>query len=310
MSNKTVAIVGYGVVGTAYHKMFPDAVIYDEPKDMYQSTTKPQYNDPAIVNDNGLYRVKATERTYDIEHARTWVNSCDVAIVAVWTGLMDNGELDCSIVEEVVEWIECPLIIIKSALQPGVTDRLVEKTGKRIAVSTEFIGEGDYQVPYWKVPHQSDPRLHQMLIVGGEEDAAEEAAQVLWRKMSPDIKIHKLTALEAEIVKLIENFYGALRVTFANTFLSLAQKSKTSYIRENQAWQSDPRVDSFHLRAVEFQRGWSSRCWDKDIIALKTYAVNIGASDMAELANTIIELNKQHLAMNDESKAPSESPNA
>jgi UDP-glucose 6-dehydrogenase len=35
--------------------------------------------------------------------------------------------------------------------------------------------------------------------------------------MSPDVKIHLTTALEAEITKLVENSYGALKVTFINT---------------------------------------------------------------------------------------------
>lgn len=281
---KSVSIIGYGVVGSAYHKMFPQAVIYDEPKKLWYKNHG--------ENEEVFYYG-------DQDTAREAVNSCDVAIVAVWTGLNEKGELDCSIVEEVVGWIECPLIIIKSALQPGTVDRLVKKTGKRIAVSTEFIGEGDYPLPFWKVPHQSDPRLHQMLIVGGEEAVAEEAAQFLWRKMSPDISIHILTALEAEIVKLIENAYGALRVVFANTFLSLAQKSNTSYIREHQAWRSDPRVDSFHLRAVAHDRGYFSRCWQKDVPALVTYANSIGATDTARLFQLVIDLNEEHLKLNE-----------
>ena len=134
-----------------------------------------------------------------------------------------------------------------------------------------------------------------MLVVGGEEDVAEEACQFMWRKLSPDIKIHKVTALEAEIVKLIENSYGALKVTFANTFLSLAEKSNTSFVRLHQAWNSDPRTDSMHLRAVSHDRGWVSKCWDKDVPALVGYAKSIGAYDTAKLFQTIIDLNKGHL---------------
>jgi hypothetical protein len=63
------------------------------------------------------------------------------------------GSLDTSIVEQVVDWIDTPLILIKSALQPGTVDRLTEKTGKKIAVSVEFIGEGKYPIHFWKYPH-------------------------------------------------------------------------------------------------------------------------------------------------------------
>lgn len=262
---KSIAIVGYGKVGRAYHKVFSDALIYDPYVDEGKNTTKEQ------------------------------VNKCDVAVVAVFTPHNEDGSLDTSIVEEVIDWIECPLIIIKSALHPGTTDELVKKTGKRIAVSVEYVGEGNYPVHFWKYPHQDDPRYHQMLVVGGADDVAEEAAQVLWRYLSPDIKIHKVSALEAEIVKLVENSYGALKVTFANCFLSLAEKSGTSFIRMHQAWNADPRTDSMHLRAVSFDKGWRSKCWDKDVPALVKYAYSVGATDMAVLFENIIDINNDHL---------------
>lgn len=262
------AIVGYGVVGKAYHKVFPEALIYDPYQPEGKDTTKEQ------------------------------VNQCDVALVAVFTPHKNDGSLDISIVEEVIDWIKCPLIIIKSALHPGTVDRLVEKTGKRIAVSVEYVGEGNYPVHFWKYPHQEDPRMHQMLVVGGKDDVAEEAAQVLWRRLSPDIKIHKVSALEAEIVKLIENSYPAMKVTFMNAMLSVAEKSGSSFIRMHQAWNSDPRTDSMHVRAVSHERGWDSKCWNKDCPALAAYARSIGANDMSEIMETIIKVNEDHKKLN------------
>lgn len=269
-----VAIVGYGKVGGAYHKMFPEAVVYDPPKEMFAGGKNE-------------------------EEGKKLVNKCDVTLVAVFTPLKEDGSLDISIVEEVIDWIDTPLIIIKSALMPGTTDYLIDKTKKRIAVSVEYVGEGNYPVHFWKYPDQNDPRLHTMLVVGGHGDVATEAAEVLWSRMSPDVKIHLVSPLEAEITKLVENSYGALKVTFINTLLSLAQKSGTNFVRIHQAWQSDPRTDSMHLRAVRHNRGWKSKCWDKDVPALAKYAEEVGAVDMQKLFETIIEINKGHLKEND-----------
>lgn len=261
-----VAIIGYGHVGKAYTKMFPEAFIYDEPRHT---------------------------------GSRDEVNSSDIALVCVPTDLKD-GELDMSIVEEVVGWLETPLILIKSALMPGTVDRLVKETGKKIAVSVEFIGEGTYKTHFWKYPHQTDPRLHQTLIVGGERKTAEACAEFLWDKMSPDIQIHITTALEAEITKLVENAYGALKVTWINTLMSLAQKSGASFMSIHQAWKSDPRVDSMHMRTLSWKRGWKSKCWDKDIPALANYADKVGAEDLSELLSLILELNDEHLELNEQ----------
>lgn len=267
-----MAIVGWGVVGKAYSKLFPDAVIYDPPLEQRDETFT--------------------------SASQAEVNACDIALVCVFTPLTEDDKLDTSIVEEVVDWLETPLILIKSALQPGTVDRLVEKTGKKIAVSVEFIGEGSYPIHFWKYPHQNDPRLHQMLIVGGEPKTAEACAEILWSKMSPDINIQITSALEAEITKLIENAYGALKVTFINTLMSLTQKADVSFIKVHQAWQADPRTDSMHLRAVSYNRGWQSKCWNKDVPALVAYAASIGADDTAALFDTILSLNKYHLEQN------------
>lgn len=272
-----VAIVGYGVVGQAYSQLFPDAVIYD-----------PFVADKTWKNDQG-FDVAVNQTTKD------QVNECDITLVAVFTKHQEDGTLDTSILEEVIDWIDTPLILVKSACQPGTIDRLVEKTGKKIAVSVEFIGEGTYPIHFWKYPHQNDPRLHQMLIVGGEQKTAEACAEILWARMSPDIKIHITSAREAEITKLVENSYGALKVTFINSLMSVAQKSDTSFLRIHQAWQSDPRTDSMHLRAVSYDRGWRSKCWDKDVPALVAYANEIGATDMAKLFQAVLDINKEHL---------------
>lgn len=273
-----VAIIGYGKVGKAYHKVFPDAVIYDEPQQLVI--------DPAVPKDQIW--------SFDSQSAKQVINDCDIALVCVPTDLKD-GKLDVSIVEEVVKWLETPLILIKSALWPGTVDRLVKETGKKIAVSIEYVGEGTYKTHYWKYPHQNDPRLHQMIVVGGEDKVAEACAEVLWDKMSPDIQITLTTALEAEIGKLIENFYGALKVTFINCFKTLADKNDSNFVRMQQAWQSDPRVDSMHLRTTSFKRGWKSKCWDKDVMALFTFAKETGAFDMASLVEEVMALNEMHL---------------
>lgn len=282
-----VAIIGYGKVGKAYHKVFPEAVIYDP---LYEVD---DYSKGIIGNETGSWPLAGKMKPYDNKEA---VNQCDIALVCVPTDLKD-GKLDVSIVEEVVGWLETDLILIKSALWPGTVDRLVKKTGKKIAVSIEYVGEGTYKTHYWKYPHQDDPRLHQMIVVGGEDKVAEACAEVLWDKMSPDIQITLTTALEAEIGKLIENFYGALKVTFINCFKSLADKNNSNFIRMQQAWQSDPRVDSMHLRTTSFKRGWKSKCWDKDVAALSTFAAETGANDMAFLVGAILKLNEDHLKL-------------
>lgn len=289
---RKVAIVGHGWVGKAYEKMFPEATIYDEPKHYLQ--------------ENG---VEKTEWV-GIEAGRAAVNACDLTIVAVPTDLkkrndhqlrMERGlpidqkaELDMSIVEDVVSWIDTPLILIKSALQPGTVDRLVEQTGKNIAVSVEMVGEGKYFVPYWRYPDAEDPRMHNFLIVGGEDETARRCADFLWSKMSPDIDIHILTAVEAEICKLMENSWGAQKVTFANVMYDICQDLGADYTKVLQAWGADGRTEKMHMRVIPGKRGWKSKCYDKDVPSLATL-------DKSGFLKAIVKINEIHKGRNNES---------
>lgn len=253
-----VALVGNGYLGQAYEKMFPDAVIYDEPK--------------------GL-------------GTRKEVNQCDIAIVAVPTDLSDGEELNMSIVEDVVYWLETPTILIKSALQPGTVDRLVKETGKNIAISVEFIGEQNYFVPPELYPDPKNPKKHRLLVIGGEEPARSRAAEILWEQMSPDTRIHLVTSLEAEITKMAENTFGALKVTWANVLRDVCDKYGANFIQVHQAWSEDGRVNPMHTRSVSHKRGWNSKCYNKDVRAF----ANISGSTMIK---GLVRDNERHLELN------------
>lgn len=276
------AIVGHGWVGSAYNKMFPDAVVYDEPKHYLA--------EGANVRTSWV----------GIEAGRAAVNACDLALIAVPTDGIEvpnneprsatdyiKQELDMSIVEEVVGWLDTPLILIKSALQPGTTDRLIKETGKNIAVSVEMVGEGKYYIPAHKYPHPENPIQHSFLIVGGEDETAKRCADFLWNKMSPDIDIHIVTAVEAEVCKLMENAWGAQKVTFANVMYDICEDLGADYTKVLQAWGADGRTEKMHMRVTPGKRGWASKCYDKDIPAL-------AGLDKSGFLNKVIKANGVH----------------
>ena len=94
-----IGIVGYGHVGRAMHKLFQDAVLYDEPL---------------------------------VLGTRIDINSCDTVFVCVPTPQRDDGNCDTSIVEEVLSWIKAPLIILRSTVRVGFTDEMMGKFHKEI----------------------------------------------------------------------------------------------------------------------------------------------------------------------------------
>lgn len=270
-----VAIIGAGYVGSAYQKLFPNAVMYDP------------------------------FRGFTDKEA---VNRCGLAIVAVPTDLLPDGSLDMSIVDEVVSWLETPLIVIKSALMPGTVDVLKARYGKRITVSVEMIGEGKYFLPPWKYPHPTDPTSHDFLIIGGDDRDTTEVAECFWGKMSPDIDIHLISAVEAEICKLMENTWIGLKVSFANTIYDICQAYNGNYTKVLQAWGADGRVEKVGMRVVGKKRGWQSKCLDKDIPAITQCAKNRGVD--VTLLQAIMDINRYHLEKNKEWVAQTINPAA
>lgn len=240
-----IAIVGYGYVGQGYHKAFPEAVIYDEPKGVGK---------------------------------REEVNKCDLAIVSVPTAMKEDGSCDTSIVEEVVGWLETPLILIKSTIPPGTTDTLKEVTGKKICFSPEYIGEGKYYVSPWKYPDPLNPISHTFQTIGGSKEDAEEIVGILVEKLGPEKIYYIIDAVEAEIIKYMENSWGAMKVGFCQEFYDICKIFGASYPRVREGFLLDSRVERMHTAVFPNKRKWGGKCWPKDVNAIVKRADEVGYS--------------------------------
>ena len=258
MKNK-VAIVGMGYVGTGMLKIFPDAVQFDEPRGI---------------------------------GTREEVNESLLAIVCVPTNSTESGALDISIVEDVVSWLETPLILVKSALNPGTTDRLMKETGKRIIVSPEYMGEGNYYTPP-KYPDPKNPLSHGFVILGGDSKDCSDVADLFIPKMGPTTRLRFMTALEAEIVKLAENSWGQMKVSFANELRELCEASGANWHQVREGWVDDPRVELMHTAVFKEKRGFDGKCWPKDGKAFVAFAEQVGCEPL--LMKAVIEANKRRV---------------
>src|SRR3990167_5063680 len=92
---------------------------------------------------------------------KTTANKADIAFVCVPTPTINHGKLDTSIVEEVVGWCECPLIVIRSTVNPGTADYLSVKYKKHIVVQPEYLGETP-QHPLL------DEKITPFMVIGGD----------------------------------------------------------------------------------------------------------------------------------------------
>lgn len=232
-----IAITGYGWVGKAMHQLFPDAVIYDT-------------------------LLKKGE-AYD-------VNACEVAFICVPTPCPAKGALDTSIVESCVQWIDCPLIVIRSTVNPGDCQAWSEKYNKHIVFQPEYLGE--------TVNHpMTDQKSRPFLIIGGAPEDRRKLIEIYQTAYNANITIRQTSLLEAEVIKLSENRAIAVKVAECQELFDVCELAKVDYFTIRDAvYGDDPRFNLWWTFVFPDKRGFNSKCIPKDVYAWKAWSESIG----------------------------------
>ena len=268
MKNNKTAIIGVGYVGNAFRSIFPDAVLYDPFNPNIESASKEK------------------------------VNTCDFALICVPTPTSDDGKTcDISIVEDVFSWLEVPLVLIKSTIKPGTTQKLQQKYPKlEICFSPEYIGEGNYFIQYWNYPDPHDPKKHDFMIVGGTNEGTGKIIDIFVRKVGPHMKFMRTDAKTAEVIKYTENMWIATKVTFVNEMYEVCNALGVDWRDVREGWLLDKRVSPMFSAVFQDKRGFEGKCLPKDTKALIASAEAAGydAKFLKEVLNTNNRIRKAH----------------
>lgn len=267
---KSVAIIGYGYVGKAMAKFFSK-----------------HYN--VMVHDS-LYDEKHNAdfgvNFVDIKTA----NECNLALVCVPTPSSNSGRCTTDIVEEVIDQLQTPLIVIKSTVEPGTTDRLKQKTGKRIVFAPEYCGESSYWSPYlWDREVKETP----FFIFGGDPKDTSEAVDYYLPVTGPVKTYRQTTAKSAEMAKYMENSFYAMKITFAYEMACICKAAGLDYNEVRELWLLDPRINPMHTAVfAQNDNPFGGKCLPKDITALASWAEEVlGYSP--DLLWEVLESNKR-----------------
>lgn len=247
-----IAIVGYGFVGKAMKELFKDAVVYDP--FFPESRTKEE------------------------------VNECDVAFVCVPTQMKEDGSCDTSIVEETVRWLGTPLIIIRSTIKPGTTDKLIAETWKNIVFQPEYVGE--------TVAH---PLLNEseraFLIFGGSPENCSKAVEIYQTVYNASVKIQFMKPIEAEITKYMENTAIGSMVTLCNEYYNICKAFGADYNVVREGFLLDPRMSRYFTFVYPKARGFGGKCLPKDLNAI-AQASKAEAGYKAKFIEAILDSNE------------------
>lgn len=230
-----IGIIGMGVVGTAMANLlgpYAEIVAYDKGKE-------------------GRYPAAD-------------LAACDLVVICVDTPATPDGSCDLRNIEEAVLRVPNELLLIRSTVVPGTTDQLVRRTNKRICVSPEYVGETPYANSAWPGGESEMP----FFIVGGAAATRTQVVDMFLPVLGPDIQFFQCEAVEAELIKYMENSYLAAKVTFVNEWYEICRAYEVDWHRVREGWLLDPRVGRSHSAVFPASRGFGGRCLPKDLLGI------------------------------------------
>jgi len=183
-----------------------------------------------------------------------------------------TGECDTSTVEEIIKEIDSVgrnhIVVLKSTVPPGTTERLDKKSRNiNIVFNPEFLTEANFI---------EDFKNQQRIIIGGERPASTVVKNV-FRRVFNSATIVKTSSTVAEFVKYFTNTFLATKVSFANEFKQVCNKMNVDYDKVLEYALYDDRIGKTHLSAPgpDGKMGFGGSCFPKDVNALIYFSKNL-----------------------------------
>jgi len=267
--NKKVAIIGYGWVGKSMHELFPDALIFSPNRNLKGEA------------------LKDTDVPWDmqVKELQAEVNKCDFAFICVPTPCPKEGKLDIDQVAYSVSWLETPIIVIRSTINPGDSQMLEAAFGKRLLVQPEYLGETP-QHPLL------DTAKAPFIIIGGHWPERQRLIELYQTVYNANINIRQVNGYAAEIIKMTENRAIAYKVAQCQELYDVCEKANIDYYTIRDAvYGDDPRFNLWWTFVYPDKRGFNSKCIPKDVYAWCAWAESIGYEP--KLTRALLEKNKE-----------------
>ncbi len=209
-----------------------------------------------------------------------------LVFVCVPTPQKVNGECATNWVEDVLRVLVGleyeGLIIVKSTVTPGTTDRLQKIwPSLRLAFCPEFLRE--------RAAFSDFVENNDVCISGVYRD--EDAELIEQAHGSLPKAFVRMRPLEAEFCKYFCNTFNALRIVFANQFYNVCRAAGADYQVIKNAVVKRHNIGDYYLDCSEGFREFGGSCLPKDTAGFAALVRSLGVD--APLFEQIVRLNEQ-----------------
>tara|TARA_Y100000768_G_scaffold319275_1_gene254895 strand:+ start:5468 stop:6280 length:813 start_codon:yes stop_codon:yes gene_type:complete len=208
--------------------------------------------------------------------------NCSIVFICLPTPMNSDGSCDISIVENMISKFSSKIIINKSTVPPGATERFNTKyKNLQIVFNPEFLTERNAV---------QDFNNQNRIIIGGPRPATTTVKNI-FSKVFPHAHIIKTGSTHAEMIKYFTNSFLATKVSFANEMYDLCLKLNLDYDKVVEYSVLDKRIGNSHLNVPgpDGDLGFGGHCFPKDLSALIKLSDDIGSINF--LIKSVIKTN-------------------
>ena len=235
---------------------------------------------------------KRISTTTDISRA---VTETDLTFICVGTPSKDDGSIDLRQISDVSQAIgqalrssnPFPVVIVKSTVLPGTTERLViplleRESGKRafkdfgVASNPEFLKEGTAVDDFFHADR---------VVIGVNDEISRELIEQVYRPLN--VPLFTTTIRTSEMIKYASNAFLATKISFSNEIGNLCKKMGIDTYKVFQGVGLDTRINPHFFRSGV---GFGGSCFPKDVRALIAHAIALGVEP--HILNAVMKTNE------------------
>ncbi len=205
------------------------------------------------------------------------VNDSDFIFISVPTPMTKKGSISLKYINQVFKEINGVnrrldnIIILKSTVIPGTTDKLQDKyPSLNIVFNPEFLTERSSRLDF----------INQSRIVLGGDNLHTSKVAKLFEDRFKYSHIIQTDYKTSEMIKYFCNIFFTVKVSFANEMKLICDTIGADWKTALEGFVADGRIGDSHLNVPgpDGKNGFGGSCFPKDINAFMSFAKDIGVS--------------------------------